>query len=81
MFPVFREHCKFARSLFGGSRAAAAALCCSMLVTAAHAQYQRTDLVSNQASFRSLPLRSGSATTARGSPRCIPRLARRLTST
>jgi uncharacterized protein (TIGR03118 family) len=49
MFPVFREHCKFARSLFGGSRAAAAALCCSMLVTAAHAQYQRTDLVSNQA--------------------------------
>lgn len=49
MFPVLREHCKLARSLFGGSRAAAAALCCSMLVTAAHAQYQRTDLVSNQA--------------------------------
>jgi uncharacterized protein (TIGR03118 family) len=49
MFPVLREHCKFARSLLPGSRVAAAALCCSMLVTAAHAQYQRTDLVSNQA--------------------------------
>jgi uncharacterized protein (TIGR03118 family) len=49
MFPVLSEPTKLARSIFGGSLAAAAALCCSMLIPSAHAQYQRTDLVSNQA--------------------------------
>ena len=49
MFPALREQCKLARSLFGGSHAVAAALCWSMFLPAAHGQYQRTDLVSNQA--------------------------------
>ena len=49
MFPVLSEQSKLARSLFVGSRAAAAALCLSMLAPTAQAQYHRTDLVSNQA--------------------------------
>jgi uncharacterized protein (TIGR03118 family) len=48
MFPVLSEKTKLARSLFGGVHAVAAAMYCSMLVPAAHAQYQRTDLVSNK---------------------------------
>src|SRR6201997_792345 len=49
MFPVLSEQTKLARFPFGGVHAVAAALFCSMLIPAAHAQYQRTDLVSNQA--------------------------------
>ena len=40
---------RFGRSLFGGASAVAAFLCLSMFPAPAHAQYQRTDLVSNQA--------------------------------
>jgi uncharacterized protein (TIGR03118 family) len=49
MFPVRSEQSKLARFSISGSLAVAAALSCSMLIPAAHAQYQRTDLVSNQA--------------------------------
>ena len=49
MFPVPGEQSKLACSLVVGFRTAAAALCLAMLVPLAQAQYQRTDLVSNQA--------------------------------
>lgn len=49
MFLVPSEQSKLARSLVVGLRIAAAASCLSMLTPLAQAQYQRTDLVSNQA--------------------------------
>lgn len=49
MFSVPGEQSKLACSLNVGLRTAAAALCLSMLAPLAQAQYQRTDLVSNQA--------------------------------
>ena len=49
MFSVLGEQSKLARSLVAGSHSAAAALCLTMLATMAQAQYQRTDLISNQA--------------------------------
>ena len=49
MFPVTSKQSKLARSLIVGLHTAAAALCLSMITTTAQAQYQRTDLVSNQA--------------------------------
>src|SRR5271168_697378 len=44
-----RMQSKSARSPFSGASAVAAFLCLSMFSAPAHAQYQRTDLVSNQA--------------------------------
>lgn len=49
MFSVSGEQSKLASSLNVGLRTAAAALSLSMLAPLAQAQYQRTDLVSNQA--------------------------------
>jgi hypothetical protein len=40
---------KFVPPLFSGASAVAAVLCLSMFTAPARAQYQRTDLVSNQA--------------------------------
>ena len=48
MFRVLGEQSKFARFLIVGSHTTVAALCLSMLAPTAKAQYQRTDLVSNQ---------------------------------
>jgi uncharacterized protein (TIGR03118 family) len=44
-----RMQSKSVRSLYSGASAVAAFLCLSMFPAPAHAQYQRTDLVSNQA--------------------------------
>jgi uncharacterized protein (TIGR03118 family) len=49
MFPVLSERTKLVRAHFGGVYAVAATICCSMFTAATQAQYQRTDLVSNQA--------------------------------
>jgi uncharacterized protein (TIGR03118 family) len=49
MFPVLSERTKLARSHFRGVYAVAAVICCSIFTPATHAQYLRTDLVSNQA--------------------------------
>src|ERR1700756_1343386 len=49
MFAVLSERTKLVRAHFGGVYAVAATICCSMFTPATHAQYQRTDLVSNQA--------------------------------
>jgi uncharacterized protein (TIGR03118 family) len=49
MYPVRSVQSKSVRSLYSGASAAAAFLCLSMFPAPAHAQYQRTDLVSNQA--------------------------------
>jgi uncharacterized protein (TIGR03118 family) len=49
MYPVRSVQSKFLRSRFSGAFAVAALLCLSMLAPPAQAQYQRTDLVSNQA--------------------------------
>ena len=48
MFPVLSERTKLARPHFRAVYAVAA-ICCSMFTPATHAQYLRTDLVSNQA--------------------------------
>jgi uncharacterized protein (TIGR03118 family) len=49
MYPVSSAQSKSVRSLFNGAAAVAAFLCLSMFSAPAQAQYQRTDLVSNQA--------------------------------
>jgi uncharacterized protein (TIGR03118 family) len=49
MYPVRSVQSKFLPSLFSGASAVAAFLCLSMIAPSAQAQYQRTDLVSNQA--------------------------------
>jgi uncharacterized protein (TIGR03118 family) len=49
MLPVLGEQSKVARLLIVGAHTAAAALCLSVFAPTAQAQYQRTDLVSNQA--------------------------------
>ena len=48
MYPVHSVRSKFRPSLFSGASAVAAFLCLSMFAPPAQAQYQRTDLVSNQ---------------------------------
>jgi len=49
MFSVVSKQSRLARSLIAGSQTAAAVLCLSTLAPMAQAQYQRTDLISNQA--------------------------------
>ena len=49
MYSVRSVQSKFVSSLFGGASVVAASLCLSMFAPSAQAQYQRTDLVSNQA--------------------------------
>ena len=54
MYPFRNMQSKFVRSLGGGASAVVTVLCLSMLSTPAHAQYKRTDLVSNQAAVAPL---------------------------
>ncbi len=49
MYSVRSVQSKFISSLFGGASVVVASLCLSMFAPSAQAQYQRTDLVSNQA--------------------------------
>src|SRR5246127_5645709 len=49
MLSVVSKQSRLARSLIAGSQTAVAVLCLSMLAPKAQAQYQRTDLISNQA--------------------------------
>jgi uncharacterized protein (TIGR03118 family) len=49
MYSVRSVQSKFVSSLIGGASVVAASLCFSMFAPSAQAQYQRTDLVSNQA--------------------------------